>query len=84
RALERAGHDARIDHRTLEAQGIERLPGIHLGPNVVEMEGRGIRTERADTALAIDTANGQIIDLQEYREVIEHERDRQSEEVQRH
>src|SRR5574340_808373 len=47
RALERAGHDARIDHRTLEAQGIERLPGIHLGPNVVEMEGRGIRTERA-------------------------------------
>ena len=84
RALERAGHDARIDHRTLEAQGIERLPGIHLGPNVVEMEGRGIRTERADTALAIDTANGQIIDLQEYREVIEHERDRQSEEIQRH
>ena len=84
RALEQAGHEARIDHRTLEAQGIERLPGIHLGPNVVEMEGRGIRTERADTALAIDTANGQIIDLQEYREVIEHERDRQSEEVQRH
>ncbi|OOM82793.1 DNA primase [Salmonella enterica subsp. enterica serovar Typhimurium] len=83
RALERAGHEARIDHRTLEAQGIERLPGIHLGPNVVEMEGRGIRTERADTALAIDTANGQIIDLQEYREVIEHERDRQSEEIKR-
>ena len=83
RALERAGHEARIDHRTLEAQGIERLPGIHLGPNVVEMEGRGIRTERADTALSIDTANGQIIDLQEYREAIEHERDRQSEEIQR-
>jgi len=83
RALERAGHEARIDHRTLEAQGIERLPGIHLGPHVVEMEGRGIRTERADTALSIDTANGQIIDLQEYREAIEHERDRQSEEIQR-
>lgn len=83
RALEQAGHEARIDHRTLEAQGIERLPGIHLGPNVVEMESRGIRTERADIALAIDTANGQIIDLQEYREVIEHERDRQSEEIQR-
>lgn len=66
RALERAGHDARIDHRTLEAQGIERLPGVHLGPNVVEMEGRGIRTDRADVALNIDTANAQIIDLQEY------------------
>lgn len=83
RALELAGHDARIDHRTLEAQGIERLPGVHLGPNVVEMEGRGIRTDRADVALSIDTANGQIIDLQEYREAIEHERDRQSEEIQR-
>lgn len=83
RALELAGHDARIDHRTLEAQGIERLPGVHLGPNVVEMEGRGIRTDRADVALSIDTANGQIIDLQEYREAIEHERNRQSEEIQR-
>ncbi|MBJ3457182.1 MobA/MobL family protein, partial [Salmonella enterica subsp. enterica serovar Agona] len=83
RALERAGHDARIDHRTLEAQGIERLPGVHLGPNVVEMEGRGIRTDRADVALNIDTANAQIIELQEYREAIDHERNRQSEEIQR-
>lgn len=83
RALERAGHDARIDHRTLEAQGIERLPGVHLGPNVIEMEGRGIRTDRADVALTIDTANAQIIDLQEYREAIDHERNRQSEEIQR-
>ena len=65
RALERAGHDARIDHRTLEAQGIERLPGVHLGPNVVEMEGRGIRTDRADVALNIDTANAQINELAE-------------------
>ena len=81
RALEMAGHDVRIDHRTLEAQGIERLPGVHLGPNVVEMEGRGLRTDRADVALSIDTANGQIIDLHEYREAIEHERDRQSEEL---
>lgn len=32
RALERAGHAARIDHRTLEAQGIDRQPTIHEGP----------------------------------------------------
>ena len=31
-ALERAGHEIRIDHRSLEAQGIERLPSLHLGP----------------------------------------------------
>ncbi|WP_421787166.1 MobA/MobL family protein [Hyphobacterium sp.] len=31
-ALERAGHSERIDRRTLEAQGIDREPQIHLGP----------------------------------------------------
>lgn len=31
-ALERAGHHERIDHRTLQAQGIDREPTIHLGP----------------------------------------------------
>lgn len=30
-ALERAGRDERIDHRTLEAQGIDREPQIHHG-----------------------------------------------------
>jgi MobA/MobL family/RepB DNA-primase from phage plasmid len=73
RALALAGHDARIDHRTLDKQGIERLPGIHLGPKVVEMENRGIRTDRADEALSIDRANSQIFDLQRQREVIENE-----------
>lgn len=32
RALERATIPARIDHRTLEAQGIDRKPTIHVGP----------------------------------------------------
>ena len=31
RSLEAAGSEARIDHRTLEKQGIFRLPQIHLG-----------------------------------------------------
>jgi hypothetical protein len=30
--LARYGHDARVDHRTLKAQGIERQPERHLGP----------------------------------------------------
>ena len=45
-ALQRAGHEARIDHRTLEAQGINRAPTIHLGPSVAAMERKGIRTPR--------------------------------------
>lgn len=32
RALEAAGHETRIDRRTLEAQGIDREPTIHIGP----------------------------------------------------
>ena len=33
-ALERGGHEVRVDHRSLEAQGIEREAGQHLGPAV--------------------------------------------------
>ena len=47
-ALQRAGHDARIDHRTLEAQGIDRPPTTHLGPSVAAMERQGIRTQRGN------------------------------------
>ena len=47
RSLERAGHDARIDHRSLEAQGItDREPTQHLGPTAAAMERKGIVTER--------------------------------------
>lgn len=49
-ALERAGHAVRIDHRSLAAQGVERLPGVHLGPTVQAMEARGIETERGTEA----------------------------------
>ncbi|WP_413675663.1 MobQ family relaxase (plasmid) [Massilia cellulosiltytica] len=38
--LRELGHDARIDHRTLEAQGIERIPTQHLGPTVTAIERR--------------------------------------------
>lgn len=40
RALAQAGHDVRIDRRTLEAQGIERVPTIHVGPCADRIESR--------------------------------------------
>lgn len=73
KALEASGHDARINHRTLEAQGIERLPQIHVGPKVFEMEARGIKTERGARAVEIDETNQKITSLQEYKEALEHE-----------
>lgn len=48
RALERAGHGARIDSRSLAAQGIKRAPSVHLGPIATAMERRGVQTERGD------------------------------------
>ena len=47
-ALERAGHSERIDPRSLAAQGIARMPMVHLGPIATAMERRGIQTERGD------------------------------------
>ncbi|MGA7539001.1 MAG: MobA/MobL family protein [Steroidobacteraceae bacterium] len=44
-ALERAGHAARVDHRSLEAQGIEREAGQHWGPAVSGLEARGQEAE---------------------------------------
>ena len=39
-ALERSGERQRVDHRSLEAQGIERIPTRHLGPAAVGFERR--------------------------------------------
>ncbi len=84
-ALERAGKEARVDLRSLEAQRVaaiergeiekatklDRLPTVHLGPNVVQMEQRGIRTERGDQGREITQRNAQIINLNEVRQRIE-------------
>ncbi len=40
-ALEHAGVEARVDHRSLAAQGIHREPEVHRGPAVSGIAGRG-------------------------------------------
>ena len=57
RELERDGREERIDHRSHEARGIEREPTVHEGPNVREMERRGIPTERGDWNRAVMERN---------------------------
>ena len=73
-ALERAGHALRIDHRSLEAQGIERLPSLHLGPTVLAMEARGIETERGAEARHRAQVNAQLATLTAQQEEVEYER----------
>ncbi|QQE76754.1 MobA/MobL family protein (plasmid) [Brevibacillus composti] len=67
RALERAGSQERIDHRSLEAQGSDRLPTVHEGPHVRQMESRGIRTDRGDLNRAVAEYNGLVVSLAAYR-----------------
>jgi hypothetical protein len=57
KALEQAGYDERIDHRSLKEQGIEREPQIHLGAKVLEMEARGIQTRVGDESRRISKVN---------------------------
>ena len=56
-ALQQAGEAARIDHRTLAEQGIDRIPGIHLGPKDWALRQKGILTDRAALYEAIQVAN---------------------------
>ncbi len=60
-SLEQAGHkDIKVDHRTLEEQGVNRLPQIHLGPDVTKMKERGIRTSKGDEYDRISATNRRI------------------------
>lgn len=78
RALERAGHDVRVSRLSLKAQGIDRLPTIHLGPNGQHIEkqirrpaskeifnkhGRKVDYTKIDLGRTRREYNNQIIDL---------------------
>ena len=67
-ALERAGYAEQIDHRSLEDQGVEREPQIHLGAKVIEMEARGISTEVGAESRRISKVNRNIARQQANRE----------------
>ena len=58
--LERLGFDSRIDRRTYEEQGIEKIPTVHMGVAASQMERNGLRTERGDQNRQIEITNKQI------------------------
>jgi ATP-dependent exoDNAse (exonuclease V) alpha subunit len=51
-ALEKAGHDARIDHRSNVARGLDDVPGQHHGPAVSGILRRGEDSEVAQRQAA--------------------------------
>lgn len=48
RELERAGSLERISCLSYRERGMDRVPTVHEGPNVREMEARGLRTDRGE------------------------------------
>lgn len=59
RHLARHGHEARIDHRSLEAQGLEREASQHLGPTATRMERDGKASERGEENRQIERRHKQ-------------------------
>ena len=53
--------DARIDHRSLEAQGIDLQPQNKIGPAASRMAEQGLASERLSEHLAIARQNGERI-----------------------
>ncbi|MBN8842571.1 MAG: MobA/MobL family protein [Sphingomonadales bacterium] len=53
--------EARIDHRTLEAQGIELEPQHKIGPAASRMVEQGLEVDRAEEHLEIARRNGEKI-----------------------
>ena len=53
--------DARIDHRSLEDQGIDLEPQHKIGPAAVRMAGEGVETERLEDHHRIARENGDKI-----------------------
>jgi hypothetical protein len=77
-ALKAAGHDLSIDRRTLEAQGIDREPTIHVGPRAYQIDefvqrprsqnrtngaGREIRYAELDQGRTRKERHAEIVDL---------------------
>ena len=53
--------DARVDHRSLEAQGIDLEPQHKIGPAASRMAAQGLESERLSEHLEIARANGEKI-----------------------
>ena len=58
--FERKGLDIRLDPRSYEERGIDQVPTIHEGPQVRQMEARGIPTEKGDKNRWIKATNNLI------------------------
>lgn len=70
KALEKAGCEERIDHRSYKDQGIDQIATIHLGKTSSEMKKNNKYNDRVEINKEIEKLNKEkVIALQEYREL---------------
>jgi MobA/MobL family len=62
-ALEQAGRNERIDHRSHAARGIEQLPTVHEGPYALQARERGLPDDRVARNAEIRAANIQLAEI---------------------
>jgi hypothetical protein len=62
-ALEDAGSDERVDHRSFAMRGVDQEPTKHLGPSAAGMERRDEPTERGDINREVAQRNQQLDEL---------------------
>ena len=73
--------DERIDHRSYEAQGIDKIPTVHLGAGACAIEKKGKRTDRGllNMQIEIENANTSIAamkqEMEENKQYIQQSRD---------
>lgn len=77
RALERAGHEARVDHRSLADQGIDREPEPKLGPVATKMERDGRTSHAGDDLRAVWQRNAERAAREEKCKVLDLEVERE-------
>lgn len=56
-SLAEQGIQEKVDHRSYERQGIEKIPSVHMGVSATQMERRGIVTEKGNKNRLIKEQN---------------------------
>ena len=77
RAFERAGIEARVDHRSLADRDIDREPEPKLGPVASKMEREGRASNAGDDLRAVRERNAERARLAEDRKIIDLEIERE-------
>jgi len=71
RALEKAGHEERVDSRSHEARGLDEAPSVHMGVEATSMERKGEDTRQGEKNKAVEVFNQNLAQLKEERKVLD-------------